>query len=61
MKMVAITQRVTVDPHRGERRDWLDQNWTGFFMPAGWFLFRCQTEQLQRNRSAGRHHWRASY
>ncbi len=30
MKMVAITQRVSVDPHRGERRDWLDQNWTGF-------------------------------
>ncbi len=35
MKMVAITQRVTVDPHRGERRDWLDQNWTGFFHACG--------------------------
>jgi N5-(cytidine 5'-diphosphoramidyl)-L-glutamine hydrolase len=29
MKMVAITQRVAVDP-RGERRDALAQDWTGF-------------------------------
>jgi N5-(cytidine 5'-diphosphoramidyl)-L-glutamine hydrolase len=34
MKMVAITQRVSVDP-RGERRDCLDQNWTGFLHACG--------------------------
>src|SRR5262249_21781707 len=34
MKMIAITQRVGVDP-RGERRDCLDQNWTGFLQACG--------------------------
>ena len=34
MKMVAITQRVSVDP-RGERRDCLDQNWAGFLHACG--------------------------
>ena len=34
MKIIAITQRVGVDP-RGERRDCLDQNWTGFLHACG--------------------------
>ena len=34
MKMLAITQRVGVDA-RGERRDCLDQNWTGFLNACG--------------------------
>ncbi len=34
MKMLAITQRVSVDP-RGERRDCLDQNWTSFLHACG--------------------------
>ena len=37
MKAVAITQRVSVDSERGERRDWLDQNWTGFLQACGLF------------------------
>jgi len=34
MKMLAITQRVSVDPN-GERRDCLDQSWTGFLHACG--------------------------
>jgi hypothetical protein len=34
MKLVAITQRVTVVPRYQERRDCLDQNWARFM--AGW-------------------------
>ncbi|MEK7524322.1 MAG: gamma-glutamyl-gamma-aminobutyrate hydrolase family protein [Patescibacteria group bacterium] len=30
-KLIAITQRVTIDPKTGERRDALDQNWMSFF------------------------------
>jgi putative glutamine amidotransferase len=32
MTLVAITQRVTVDPRYGERRDCLDQAWTRFLL-----------------------------
>lgn len=30
MRLVAITQRVAVDPNHGERRDCLDQRWAAF-------------------------------
>ena len=33
--LVAITQRVVIDPHTGERRDALDQRWTGFLALSG--------------------------
>jgi putative glutamine amidotransferase len=35
MKAVAITQRVSVDPAYGERRDCLDQAWTKFLVACG--------------------------
>lgn len=35
LTLVAITQRVVVDPATGERRDALDQRWTGFLALAG--------------------------
>jgi N5-(cytidine 5'-diphosphoramidyl)-L-glutamine hydrolase len=35
MKAVAITQRVSVDPCHGERRDCLDQAWTRFLLACG--------------------------
>ena len=35
MKAVAITQRVSVDPAYGERRDCLDQAWTKFLAACG--------------------------
>jgi putative glutamine amidotransferase len=35
MKVVAVTQRVTVVPEYGERRDCLDQAWTGFLAACG--------------------------
>ncbi|MGA2902306.1 MAG: gamma-glutamyl-gamma-aminobutyrate hydrolase family protein [Candidatus Korobacteraceae bacterium] len=35
MKAVAITQRVSVDPDYGERRDCLDQAWTKFLAACG--------------------------
>jgi N5-(cytidine 5'-diphosphoramidyl)-L-glutamine hydrolase len=35
MKAVAITQRVSVVPAYGERRDCLDQAWTGFLAACG--------------------------
>jgi putative glutamine amidotransferase len=35
MKAVAITQRVSVDPAYGERRDCLDQAWTRFVAACG--------------------------
>ena len=35
MKAVAITQRVTVDPRHGERRDCLDQRWSEFLFACG--------------------------
>jgi N5-(cytidine 5'-diphosphoramidyl)-L-glutamine hydrolase len=35
MRMVGITQRVSVDPRHGERRDCLDQNWAGFLEACG--------------------------
>ncbi|HUE03264.1 MAG TPA: gamma-glutamyl-gamma-aminobutyrate hydrolase family protein [Bryobacteraceae bacterium] len=35
MKVVAVTQRVSVDPAYGERRDCLDQAWTRFLAACG--------------------------
>jgi hypothetical protein len=35
MRMVAITQRVTVVPEYGERRDCLDQAWPRFIAACG--------------------------
>ena len=35
MKAVAITQRVTVVPEYGERRDCLDQAWAQFLSACG--------------------------
>lgn len=35
MKLVAITQRVTVEPRYQERRDCLDQSWARFMARAG--------------------------
>lgn len=35
MKTVAVTQRVTVDPPHGTRRDCLDQVWTKFLLECG--------------------------
>lgn len=35
MTVVAISQRVVVDPRHGERRDALDQNWTRLLMRCG--------------------------
>ena len=35
MKTVAITQRVSVDPEHGERRDCLDQAWPRFIAACG--------------------------
>jgi putative glutamine amidotransferase len=35
MKLIAMSQRVTVDPGFGERRDCLDQAWTKFVMACG--------------------------
>ncbi len=35
MKLIAVSQRVTVDPATGERRDALDQNWTRFLQACG--------------------------
>jgi putative glutamine amidotransferase len=35
MKVVAISQRVAVDPKHGERRDCLDQAWAGFLLACG--------------------------
>ena len=35
MKAVAVTQRVSVVPEYGERRDCLDQEWTRFLMACG--------------------------
>lgn len=35
MKTVAITQRVSVDPEHGERRDCLDQSWPRFMAACG--------------------------
>lgn len=33
--LIAITQRVTIDPKTGERRDALDQSWMAFFEKIG--------------------------
>jgi putative glutamine amidotransferase len=33
--IVAVTQRVTIDPRHGERRDALDQRWTRFLTACG--------------------------
>ena len=35
MKMVAVTQRVSIVPAYGERRDCLDQSWTRFLSACG--------------------------
>jgi putative glutamine amidotransferase len=35
MKTIAITQRVSVDPEHGERRDCLDQSWARFLAACG--------------------------
>ncbi len=35
MKVVAITQRVSIVPDYGERRDCLDQEWTKFLLACG--------------------------
>jgi len=35
LTLVAITQRVATDPATGERRDALDQRWTGFLAASG--------------------------
>jgi len=35
MSLVAVSQRVIVDPQFGERRDCLDQLWTKFLMECG--------------------------
>lgn len=35
MKFVGVTQRVVLDPDHGERRDALDQRWTGFLAACG--------------------------
>jgi len=35
MTLVAVTQRVTVEPRYGERRDCLDQAWTRFLLACG--------------------------
>ncbi|HET6425336.1 MAG TPA: gamma-glutamyl-gamma-aminobutyrate hydrolase family protein [Planctomycetaceae bacterium] len=35
MKLIATTQRVTMDPTTGERRDALDQCWTTFLVACG--------------------------
>lgn len=35
MTIIAITQRVVVDPRHGERRDCLDQRWTAFLRACG--------------------------
>jgi putative glutamine amidotransferase len=33
--VIAITQRVQIEPRHGERRDALDQRWAGFFATCG--------------------------
>lgn len=35
MKLIAVSQRVVVDPKTGERRDALDQNWSVFLRMCG--------------------------
>lgn len=35
MTLVAITQRVGIDPNHGERRDMLDQRWAAFLATCG--------------------------
>ncbi len=35
MNIALVTQRVTIDPHHGERRDALDQRWTPFLAACG--------------------------
>lgn len=35
MTLVAITQRVGIDPRHGERRDMLDQRWVAFLQACG--------------------------
>jgi len=35
MTLVAVTQRVAVEPRHGERRDCLDQAWTRFLLACG--------------------------
>jgi len=35
MRLVGITQRISVEPRHGERRDCLDQSWAGFLHECG--------------------------
>ena len=48
MKAVAITQRVSVVPDYGERRDCLDQAWTKFLAACG--LLPCRYSQCRPTR-----------